>query len=246
MMTTELTPTHRNALRALKERTATLAEVASQVADPLPSDSDRTTALAFPPVAAPVVLDAATRTALNSLPEVFARVQPTERRALTESEIAALYVERDALAKSMATLRDREDQIKEAIRTHLDVTAEKDGQAFPSATSKHPATPREESGHYLLASRGKPARVQVPGSNVAWSLEYREAKATVSGSLLDEMHAEGTVSREDYLAFTREVRVFDETKAAEAIVVHPERLEILRRITKPGKPSTSLFVRKAT
>ena len=63
-------------------------------------------------------------------------------------------------------------------------------------------------------------------------------------AVIDKVKA-GEISREDYLALTVENRVFDEAKASKAILAKPERLSILKRITKKTGANTSLTVRKA-
>jgi hypothetical protein len=120
----------------------------------------------------------------------------------------------------------------------MDVTAEETGRTDAN-------TPRDLKGHYVVAAKGEPERLPIPGTNQAWSREFRSGSASVDGSRLLDMYEAGDISREDYLSFTREMRVFDEEKALKAINDDPKRLEILARLAVPGRPSTAMFVRKA-
>jgi hypothetical protein len=60
------------------------------------------------------------------------------------------------------------------------------------------------------------------------------------------MYEAGEITREAYLAMTKERRVFDEAKAFEALRKEPETyLPIIAAMGERSNPSTSLFVRKA-
>jgi len=198
--------------------------------------------VSFPPVPGEVVLTDDVKKALRRLPEVFATVQPTERRALTEEEIKAVEDERDALRKIASLLTSRDEDLKTLIRHHMDVSAEQAGKADPETTD------RDAHGHYVIAGPGNPERVPIPGTNLDYSREYRAPKIGTDTSVLADMEAAGEISRETYLAMTREVRVFDDTKTIAALANKPtlrgEILTAIQRMTKPGKPGTSLFTRK--
>jgi len=234
--TTELSPVIKTGQLALKAPDATLATVVAAVAATLPEVD--AVAVVTPEVPAPLVLDQDTKEALSQIESVFAAVQPDTARALTETEVATLYLERETLRKVTEVLGGRDDAIKEYIRNHFDRVAEANGLADENTT-------KDANGHYVVCSKGKPERLNISGSNQAWSREYRSNKATVDASRLLDMYEAGEISREDYLAFTREVRAFDEDKAYAAIVAKPERLEILAKLAVPASEGTSLFVRKA-
>lgn len=233
--TTELSPLIKQGQIALRDG-ASLAAIAAAMLVEMPEVEALPPAV--PTVPEPVELTPEVKEALEQMAEVFAAVQPTERRRLSDTEVAALYIERDVVKKVGEVLAGREENIKEYVRNHFDIVAEETGRVDAN-------TPRDNKGHYVVAEKGKPERLPIAGTNQAFSREFRTGKASVDGSRLLDMYEAGEISREDYLAFTREVRAFDEEKALKAINDDPKRLEILARLAVPGSPTTSLFVRKA-
>lgn len=224
---------------------AKVAEILAVDVEPAPAPVE------FPALPTPLVLTEKFTDALKALPGEFGAIQPTERRALSEAEIAALYIERENLKVVLETLKKREDGIKEAIRNHVDVDAEERGVAVakpvygPEGEVLVEATPRDLNGHYILCAPSNPTRVPVEGANEEWSIEYTSGKTSINAAELEVMYANGEISREDYLALTVERRVFDEKKASEAILKQPSRLQIIKRLTKKTGANTSLTVRKA-
>lgn len=193
------------------------------------------------------------KAALDALPSVFNQVAPDGPRVLTDEELVALYGEQQILRVAMTPLKERDDVIKEIVRHHMDLVAEEANLAVPKDIVRDgqviaPASPRDAHGHYVIASKGKPERVRIPETNQAWSREYREGRINFADAATDllDLYEAGQISREEYLAFTRETRVFDETKAMDALRKDPERyVPILARIARRGTDGTSLFVRKA-
>jgi hypothetical protein len=237
MTETTLSPLIKQGQIALKDPKATLASVAAALLQEMPEVE--ALAPAVPTAPAVVELTPDVKDALAQIPEVFAAVQPTERRLLSDTEVAALYMERDVVKKVSEVLAGREENIKEYVRNHFDIVAEETGRVDES-------TPRDGKGHYVVTSPSDKYEVlPVEGTNQVFRREFRSGKAAVDGSRLLDMYEAGDISREDYLAFTREMRVFDEDKALKAINDDPKRLEILARLAVPASPSTALFVRKA-
>lgn len=199
--------------------------------------------VAFPPVPSPIVLTDDVKKALRRLPDVFAQVQPLERRALTEAELAQVHDERDVLGHIVDLLGGRQEDLKEIVRTHMDVVAEKDGKADPDESL------RDAHGHYVLAAKGNPERVHIPGTNLDFSREYRAGRDSLDTSVLEEMVTNGEISREAYLAMTVERRVFDENKTMLALSakdsLRADIFKAIKAMTKKGVPGTSLFTRKA-
>jgi len=189
-----------------------------------------------PAVPAPMSLTPEFISALKKLPTVFGVVMPTERRTLAENEIASLYEERETLRQVLDLLKNRDAAISETIRHHIDVEAENEGMANEENI--------DAKGHYILCAPQQPYRVPIEGTDREWSSEYREGTVSVDTSLLEEMAESGEISREDYLSMTKEVRVFDEDKTMKSILAKPERLSIIRSITKKSGSGTSLTVRK--
>lgn len=215
------------------------------------ADTERKEMVPFPAIPNPVIITDEEIAALARLKDVFAVVQPDERRALTAEENKALYDERDTLDKILGLLSTRREAIGTLVKHHMDVTAEEAGKAFPVATDDedghHPATERDEHGNYILSAPKDPERNRIPQTNLDWSREYRKGKLTFSGSVAKDMEEAGEISREAYLAMTRETRVFDENKAmlaAQKKDLQDDVLKVIKRGTGFSAPGTSLFVRK--
>lgn len=183
------------------------------------------------------------RDALKTLPRVFGKVVVEERRELQESEIGDIYAEYKTITTIGDTLAQRKDVLKENIRTHIDVQAESNEDVDEDDL--------DDSGHYLLPTKGNPVRVPIPNSNEQFSLEYRSGRAgktSISSEALLDAYETGAITREQYLSLTREVRVFDEDKASKAVLADPSLLAVLRdasRRTGQTNPGTSLYLRKA-
>lgn len=214
-------------------------------------DTERKEMVPFPALPTAPVLTDDVKKALARLKDVFAVVVPDERRALTDEEQKALFDEREVLKEITTLLVDRQEDLKTIVRTHMDVAAEEAGKAFPVATDDedghHPATERDKAGHYILAAPQDPERVHIPGTNQDWSREYATGSLTFDGSVAEAMLEVGEISRDAYLAMTREVRVFDPNKAmlaAQKKDFQTDVLKVIKKGTGYAPPRTSLFVRK--
>lgn len=238
---------------ALKRQSdMSLAELASAITEEVPSFwAPPGQVIPFPDIPAPVVMTPEVQSALNDLPEVFGKVNLDKRRTMTPEEILDVYKEHEALKALETALADRRDNLKEYVRTHLDVDAEEENRAIPhdvftkNGEKVAEASPRDKHGHYVLGEKGKPERLNIPGTNQAFSREASSYKAALSGDRLNELFEAGQITREEYLAFTREVRVFDETKARAAIQKDKKFLGLLAKITERGGMKSALYVRKA-
>lgn len=223
---------------SLGEIAKTMIAVEEETAEVAPAEETKV-ARPFPPIPEAVALDDDQKAALRALSIAFNAVRPTTRRKLKTQEVTDLFHERVILRSVLEPLKNRDEQIKEYVRTHLDLVAEEMGAADPVET------PRDEAGHYIVASPGKPERLNVPGTAKAFSREYRSGNVTISGGDLLDLYESGEITREVYLSFTVERRVFDEAKATAAIVKDPTLLDVLRKITHRAGDGTSLFERKA-
>lgn len=183
------------------------------------------------------------REALVLLPQVFGKTLVEDRRTMTNTEVSDAYTEFKTLRTIAATLKQREEVLKENVRIHMDVAAEQDGDATDR-------TPVDASGHYILPAPGDPVRLPVDGSNEEFSLEYRSGRkgtVSVSSEALLEAYESGQITRDQYLSLTREVRVFDEEKASQAILKDTSLLQVVREATRRSgatEPGTSLTLRK--
>lgn len=238
---------------ALKQNpNASLAELAAAITEEVPTFwAAPGVVVPFPEVPAPVTMTAEMEQALLALPEVFGKTAIEKRRTLTEAEILAVYREHEALKVLEDSLKSRRDALKTYVRHHLDAEAEEQDRAVPAdvfdenGEKVREASPRDPHGHYVLGEKGKPERLNIPGTNQAFSREASSYKAQVDGHRLTELYDAGQITREQYLALTVERRVFDEDKARRAIQKDKTLLGVLARITQRGGMKSALYVRKA-
>lgn len=250
---TALSPTAEKGVIAHRANpTASLKELAEQITEEPPLYWGGSDLVPFPAPAATLVITEEHAQALRALPEVFGKVQPTERRSLTPEEVKAAYDEHEVLKVIETLIASRRDAIKTTVKHHFDVTAEEENRAVPKPVIKKAtgevivdASPRDADGHYVLGKKGDPERSPIPGTNQAWSREFRGGVTTLSGARLKELYEAGEVSKEDYYAFTREQRVFDEEKAHASLAKNPRLYDLLVRITTRGGVGSSIWVRKA-
>jgi hypothetical protein len=249
---TELEPVLAGALQLLRDKPdTTLETLAAQVA----SDLQRVPAPEAPPfpkLPKHVELTDEVKRALKRLPDMFNSVEPETRRPLAQAELDLLTLEQSVISTIGAALIARQEAIKETIRNHMDADAEAKGLAVPAdktdpatGTVIVAATPRDQNGHYLLAGPKEPYQVQ--SGPVLWSQERSAPTPKASDGELQNAFRDGSVTREEYLAVSREVRVLDQEKTRAFIRKAPERgLALLRRITVGGKPKSSLYIREVS
>jgi len=191
--------------------------------------------------------------AIAALPEVFNKVHPDEPKILTDDEIVSLYEEREVLRAALEPLSGRDEVIKEIVRHHMDLAALEDNRAVVHDVVVNgnviaTATPRDTAGHFILASKGNPEQARIPGTNQAFIRQYREGAVSYSHAAEDllALYEAGDITREQYLAMTRETRVFDEAKVMEAVRKDPATyLPILKKVAVRTSDGTSMYVRKA-
>ena len=235
----------------LAKETFSFAEVQDAVLDPVNPHAADEYVQPFPKVPAPVAMTDEVKGALARVAEVFNSVPITSRRALTPTEITSLFHEQETLRIIAKDLTARDEAIKEAIRTHQDVIAEVVGAARPAPVRDESgeifahATPRVKDGHYLLAAKNAPAVTEVPGTNKAYSNEYRTGSISINQKTLTTLAVSNEITRLQYLALTREVRVFDEAKATAAVVKDPSLLTVIRAISERTPPTVALNIRTA-
>jgi hypothetical protein len=248
---TDIEPVLAGVLQLLQEKPdLSLDALAEKVAAPGPAKPSPEAA-PFPDLPGHAVLDGEALAVLKNLTKVFNSVEIDKRRALTEKEIVAITAERVMLSQLGAALAARDKIIAETMRVHMDVDAEESGRAVPKDKLGPDgevivaATPRDQHGHYLLAGPKEP--YQVPAGAVKWSQEFSQSPPTPNDGVLQAAHKGGDIDREDYLAVTRETRVFDPERARAYIRKSPEKgLKVLRRIAVTGPAKSSLYLRKVT
>lgn len=240
-MTNELVPVSRTQKLQLKD--ASLAEVTSALStipvEDAPSD--------FPAMPEPITASKEVRDALNTLSKTFQSVAPDTRRTLTVEETAAIGAEYEALQKALTVLKNREDAIKEIVRTHQDVEAEEKGLAFPKDVIHNGnlvarATERDAKGHYILASKGSPQVTEIPGSTAKFANQFSSGRTTENLAAIQEMFDNGEIDEAAYKAMTVVKRVPDAAKIR-AYVLKTGKVSILSRIVKRGRNSSALYLR---
>lgn len=232
----------------VKKGGASIEDVAKALLEPERTE-EQVGVVPFPPVPKPVVLTEEDKQALKNLADVFAMVQPEVRRVLTGTEREQVHAELTVLKTITTLMKTREEALKEIIRHHIDVAAEKSGRAFPTGTDEHEATLRDEKGHYILARPQEPERISVPSTNLEWSQEFTSGGVGVNPAVLEQMVEDGELDRKVYLAMTEvpKGRVFNENKALLA-AANPTMgdavLRAIKRMTYLKKPHTSLFTNR--
>ncbi len=241
----------RGVIAARKDPSLSIKDLAQAIVDEPPLYWGGKDLIPFPKVPNAVVLTDEDKVALSAFPTVFGKVAPTERRTLTGDEIHAAYLEHEVLSKIETLIASRRDNLKEYVKHHLDVDAEERNAAIPQPVVDKEtgevtveASPRDSAGHYVLGSKGKPERLPIPDTNLEWSREARAGLTSVSGSRLTELYEAGEISKEDYYAFTREQRVFDEEKTRKSLAKNPALFDLLARITQRSGVGSAMFIRK--
>jgi hypothetical protein len=198
----------------------------------------------------PIVLTDKDKQALRDLSKVFAVVQPAERRVLTDVERTQVHAELAVIKTITALMKKREEDLKEVIRHHIDVAAEKDERAFTDDAADHEATLRDAHGHYILSGPQQPERVSIPGTNEEWSQEFTSGGIGTDPSVLLQMVEDGEIDRKVYLAMTEVPpgrRVFNEHKALLALSkpeLRDQVLKAIKKMTFVKPPHTSLFTNR--
>ena len=221
----------------LKDATS-LAEVAKAMVSDTPPAVVGDEVQPFPALPGAIDITPEVKQALVDLQDVFGRVQPSHRKLLTDAEREALGRERAVSDVLIGLLTQRKKDIREIIYAGMDVKAERDG-ADP-ATS-----PRDEQGHYAIGGNASEyQRLPIPGTNTDFVRETKSARVTYDEASLARMEQLGKVTHDQYLALTREVRVFDEKKALLSMQRDPTLMGVFRKIVRAGRPSSALNVRK--
>jgi hypothetical protein len=183
------------------------------------------------------VITATQQVAIDSLPEVFGKVVPTERRELEVKEIPLLMQERLTLDQVSKMANERIEDIKVIVHNHLDSEVE---QEFQSQEEQDSA-PRDAKGYYV-----HPGKVPDLESGKAFTREVREASPSLDAEALKALVDDGDLDHDQYLSMTTQTRVLDEAKVLLAVRKHPELVKALAMATRPGGKTTAIYVRNAS
>lgn len=107
------------ALREGESITSVLSKVGTK------AEAKAPVAFKKPEIPAQPEMSADVRAHLVKLPQVFGVLSVTERRSLEETEVSALYEEYETLNSIADLMSTRKEALKELIRNHIDVVAEK-------------------------------------------------------------------------------------------------------------------------
>lgn len=238
--TTALEQVSAGAIALARKRNVSLHELADAL-DPVPEPSDDV-AVAFPKLPKPTELTPPAKLALTRVNLVFGMTRIHDRRTLSLPEMEKLSDEADVLNVLAKVLKDRLEEIKETVRVHMDVEAEKAGIAVPKGKK---ATQRDRRGHYLLATPGVAWEMILKGFSKGWSQTFTSGsvKTEPTPEQVQALLDSGAITREEYLAVTRSTRTFDPLRLSSFIRRHPERgLGILKALTTREDPNSALHL----
>lgn len=239
---TALVPVTRNQRIVLKD--APIDKIAEELLGGIPQDE---APAEFPELPVPLTASKEIRDALRTLSQTFNGVTVTERRTLTEEEIAAIGKEYEALQKVLKLIGEREEQVKEIVRTHQDVDAEQKGLAHSKDVVLNgnvvaKATERDAKGHYILAAKGSPQETVIPGSTVKFSNQFSSGRVTKDLGAIEKAYQAGEIDEKTYRACTVVRRVPDVEKIR-TYVLRTGDTGMLARIVKRGRNGSSMYLR---
>lgn len=239
---TTLVPVTRSQRLVLKD--APIDKVAEELLGAVPQDE---APAEFPELPVPLTASKEIRDALRTLSQTFNGVIVTDRRTLTEDEVAAIGKEYEALQQVIKLIGEREEQVKEIVRTHQDVEAEEKGLAFPKDVTLNgnvvaQATERDAKGHYILATKGSPQVTEIPGSTMKFSNQFTSGRLTKDLAWIERAYLAGEIDEETYKACTVVKRVPD----ADKVKAHALRTcdtSVLANIVKRARNYSSMNFR---
>lgn len=222
--------------KSLQEVTQVLTGIATEEA---PED--------FPEVPKAIEATKEIRDAMRTLSKAFQTVVVEDRRTLSTEEIAALGEEYEALQKVEKLIGKRAEAVKEYVRTHQDVAAEEAGVAFPKDVVHNGnviarATERDKNGHYILAAKGSPNDLEIPGTTLKFSNQFSSGRVSENLAEIDRMYTQGELTKDEYYAMT-EVRRVPSAEKIKAFVLKSGRTDLLGRIVRRGRNSQALYLR---
>jgi hypothetical protein len=227
---------------ALQLATGTAKVSLADLADAVVPVTDEPKVPDFPALPKAVELTSDARAALLNVSAVFGQFQLGERRELTADELALITRENKVISDILTPLSDRAGVISEMIRVHMDVEAERQhGKAGTAIRKAARILGGKFKGHYLLATKGRPHKVEVNGFENSWEQRYTDGGTDIRPDLLPQLAKDGKITHEEYLALTRSARAWAEDRVARFIEANPERgLEILAAITVRKDPGAQL------
>lgn len=237
-----LVPVSRNQRLVLKD--APIQQVAEELLGGIPQESAPAD---FPELPVPLTAPKEIRDALRTLSQTFNSITVTERRTLTDEEIAEIGKEYEAIQTVVKLIAKREEQVKEFVRTHQDVDAEEKGLAHPKDVVLNgnvvaKATERDAKGHYILASKGHPQETEIPGMTLKFSNQFSSGAVTQDLGAIERAFLDGEIDEATYKACTVVKRVPDEERVKQYVLKTGDT-SMLTRIIKRGRNKSALYLR---
>lgn len=181
-------------------------------------------------------LDSDDRAALERLPKVYGQVVPTEKRDLTEAEVAALFEERQTLDALEKMIKERKEAIRDTVVNAMDCR-------YEAGPSDEEEPDRDKGGHYV-----RNGAIRVPDSKQQFSWEASGGKIQVDLDALREVAADPEIpeiTHQDFLNMTDQVRVLNVGAFLQEIKDKPELLKVLGQFVSQGAPRGALYIRRA-
>ncbi len=227
--TRELDSLVKAAVEKVNEGSITLNDVLSALS-PSQESAEIPAVLPVPPQ-----ITSAQNLSVEKVADVFGQVVPTERRALSSTESAALVEEKETLDELKKMAESRQRNIRITVFNHMDVEAE--GQEITKEAI------RGGDGHYILAGEARGE----PDTSKRFTREVRNNAPALSADALKNLvdDPDADFSHEDYLGMTTQVRVMDENKVLLALKKDPRLIVAIAGAVRPGSKSSSMYLRKA-
>lgn len=184
----------------------------------------------------PAVLTEKERQALETFHQVFGKVCPTERSAVTEEQLDLLVQERDVLDVIEKMIAKRKEAIRTIVFNHFD-------------TQRDPSLDRDEDGNITGVEWDKdgfyilPERVSVPSQGKAFTREVSEGTAGLTEAKLRALDEQGVISHEDYLEMTDQTRVVNEAKVLLRFRKNPKLVAAIGSAIELGRKKASFHIR---
>lgn len=181
--------------------------------------------------APPVKLTEAQQSALARVGEVYGKVVVVERRKLTPQEVADLLAERAVLDELAAMAEKRKAAVRTMVSIDMDLQAAEDGSAEGKLYDKN--------GHLIVDGY-----VPSPDGQSGFVRRVNNKSAYVDEAALAAMDKDGKIPHEEYLAITEQKRVFNPERFMLYLRAHPQRVEALQAIFRPGSQYTDVRIGK--
>lgn len=222
------TPSLNGVRAALSKPKATVSDVLKVV-----RQADKLT-LAETPVPKDPGLNEAAWDAIEKVAGLLGALElPNRRRMLSQPELEEITRVYEQLQIAMKGLDNSRNQIKAAAFNHFDAVALDDGKVTVD-------TKFTSEGWAVVDDRES---AKVEGLDKKLTREVSGGKLELTIEALSDLVEDEKLTREDYLAMTRQVRVRDEARTLAWLRKNPEKAEVLAEAIQVGKSSAAFWLR---